>query len=186
MLTSSCVAGSIGRSNTISITKSSSLGIAFPYSGYVLTIWTPFSSAPPTVSPSAPTPNSTTASPTNTRFMPPLLVTRSCSGDRIRDQPTHFPRPCVGHPGLHDIGRAIPPLQDQRHRALDRGGVVFEVERVPQHHRRRQNGGDGVGRVLAGDIRRAPVDGFVQPDPPPQARRRQHPDRPRQHGRFVA
>ena len=36
------------------------------------------------------------------------------------------------------------------HRPLDRDGVVFEFEGVPEHHRRREDRGDGVGDILAG------------------------------------
>ena len=41
-------------------------------------------------------------------------------------------------------------------------GLRGQVEGVAEHHGHRQDGGDGVGLVLAGDVRSGAVDGLIQ------------------------
>ena len=66
---------------------------------------------------------------------------------------------------------------------LSRG---FHVERVAQHQGGGGDGGEGIGAIASGDVRRRAVNRFVQGMMFAQACRGQQADGARQHGGFVA
>ena len=89
-------------------------------------------------------------------------------------------------PRLRDVGRAIAFGERRAHRALDRVGKVAALERIAQHHRRRQDRRQRIGDVLARDVGRRAVHRLVQPLAIVRERRgRQHADRAREHRRRV-
>ena len=61
-----------------------------------------------------------------------------------------------------DVRRADAVLQHLVDGLLDAVRFVHHVEGVAQHHGGGEHGGDGVGLVLAGDVRRGAMDGFIQ------------------------
>lgn len=88
-----------------------------------------------------------------------------CSKNRLQ-----VAQNCIGHlvgaedgqACLREVGGAGAVVQCLFDRFVDGVGFGGQVERIFEHHRRREDGRDGVGNVLAGDGRRGAVDGLVE------------------------
>ena len=85
-----------------------------------------------------------------------------------------------------DVVRAVALRQHHVNRPVDRGGRLRESQPVAQQHRGRSDRAERVRDALPRDPRRRAVDRLEQPGPRTQRCRRQQPERPHQHGRFVA
>src|SRR5690606_41996003 len=59
---------------------------------------------------------------------------------------------------LVDVGRPQALRQHRLDGGLDPVGGGGRIQRIAQHHGRRQNGRQGIGDVLTGDVRRRAVD----------------------------
>ena len=71
--------------------------------------------------------------------------------------------PTRRQPRLEDVAGALALGQHPAHRALDAVRLLGQAERMPQHHRHRQDRGERIGDVLAGDVGRRAVHRLVQP-----------------------
>ena len=67
-----------------------------------------------------------------------------------------------GRPRLHDVRRCAALGQHLPHRALDQRRLGLLLEGMAQHHGGREDGGERVGHVLAGDVGRRAVHRLVQ------------------------
>src|SRR5699024_5424370 len=60
-----------------------------------------------------------------------------------------------------EVGGAVTLVQHGLHGVLHGVGLLQQAEGVPEHHGGREDGGHGVGLVLAGNVRGGAVDGLV-------------------------
>src|SRR5687767_7813573 len=64
-----------------------------------------------------------------------------------------------------EIASPYPAIDHRCHRLLDLRSGIIEAERGPQHHRHREDGADRICPALTGDVRSAPVDRLIEPEP---------------------
>mmetsp|Transcript_635 Transcript_635/g.1345 ORF Transcript_635/g.1345 Transcript_635/m.1345 type:complete len:399 (-) Transcript_635:85-1281(-) len=116
-------------------------------------------------------------------FALPLSVL--CGSDALGDLLAHLAAADGVLP--REVRRAQPVVEHLVDGALEGLGGLGAVEVVAEHHGGREDGGEGVGLVLSGDIRRGPVARLehARPGPVPDRRRRQHAERAHQHGGLV-
>src|SRR5574341_1488739 len=96
-----------------------------------------------------------------------------------------IPKNCVAHfCGPDDAGARslnvlgpIAEIQGLHNRLLNRRGFLIQLESIRQHHRGRGNRGNRVRNILSGNIRRASVNRFEEPNLHAQTCGGQHADR---------
>ena len=77
-------------------------------------------------------------------------------------------------------------IQHPAHGPFNLPGKSGLAQRITQHERQGEYGGERIGLILAGDIRGRAVHGFIQPESAAGQRGRgQHADRAGQHGRQI-
>ena len=87
---------------------------------------------------------------------------QQCAGsNRLRDPAAHLGGADEGTLPGEEVGGAVALVQHGLHGVLHGVGLLQQAEGVPEHHGGREDGGHGVGLVLAGNVRGGAVDGLV-------------------------
>src|SRR6476660_9788773 len=129
--------------------------------------------------------------PTTVLRTPGCLVVTIEIGSRLdlteilEDGITHFNRPNSRTARALNIFGAIALFERAHDSLLNGRRFLLELETVAQHHCYRRNGRDRLGNIFSGNLRGTAVNGFKESHTRPDAGRRQHSERPRQHRGFI-
>src|SRR6185503_19643165 len=86
-------------------------------------------------------------------------------GDGLANQlPNLTRRHNIPASSLSDIGRPVTCFEHVLDRELDIARLLFEIERVAQHHRRRSDRTARISSVLTRNVRRRAMHRLIKPD----------------------